>query len=149
MKVQVEAGNFGLLDGGGHQLVGFDCLDGIAMDKLTFGAGLTVGLEDIDVVDVVSGAEDGLALDGLDGVDHKGGKEGRVSVDEFAGHGCFGTVEECLITQTLDGDSQFILDEPAGLSGCDFESHDDVSRVHFHFDEFVGPFEQLSGENDD
>ena len=53
MEVQVETGNFGFLNGGGHQLVSLDCLDGIAMDKLTFSAGLTVGLEDIDVVDVV------------------------------------------------------------------------------------------------
>ena len=53
MEVQVETGNFGLLDVGGHKLMGFDCLDGVSMDKLTFGAGLAVGLEDIDVVDVV------------------------------------------------------------------------------------------------
>jgi hypothetical protein len=120
--------------------MGLDCLDGIAMDELTLGAALTVGFEDVDVFDMVLRSKHGLLLNGLDSVDYQICEEDWVCVDEFAGHGGLGAVEEGLVSKTLYCDCEFVLDVSAGFTGCYFVASDDVSWVDLEFNEFVGAF---------
>jgi hypothetical protein len=97
--------------------------------------------EDVDVLDVVFGSEDGFLLDGSNGIDDQVGEEVGISVDEFARHGGFGAVEQRLLAQSINCHSQFILDVSACLLGGDLVASDDVGGVDLHLDQFVGSFE--------
>ena len=144
MKVEVNACNLSFFDMCGHKLMGLDILDGITVDKLTLSAALTMGLENVDVFYVVLGAEHGLLLDCLDGVDNQIREEDRVRVDKFAGHGGLGAVEKALVTETFHSDCEFVLDVAAGFAGCDFIASDYVGRMDLQFNELVCAFEQFS-----
>ena len=148
VEVEIEAGDFGVLDDGGHVLVCLDCLDGIALDELALGAALSVGLEDVDGLDVVLGlAEEALLLDVLDGIHDQLAEELWVGVDELAAHGGLGRVEQSLLAQLVDAHCQFVLNVAACLLRCDLEARDNAGGVHLHLDQLVSPLQQLSSQD--
>lgn len=129
--------------------MGLNCLDGVTLDQQTVCAALTVRFEDVDGFDVVLGPEVGFLFDGFDGVNHEVGEEVGVGVDEFAGHGGLGAVQQCFLSEGVHVDCQFVLDIATALLGCDFEAGDDVGGVHLDLNEFVGPFQQFCGQDND
>lgn len=134
MEVEVEAGDLGVFYGGGHELVSLDCLYGVAIDELALSAALTVGLENIDILDVILGSEYRLGFNSLDGADYQVREEGGVGVDKLARHGGPGAVVEGFLSEALDGDCELVLDVSACFLGSHLVPHNDAGRVHFHFD---------------
>jgi len=73
-------------------------LYGVSIDELALGAALAVCFDNVDVFDVVLGAEDGFLLDWANGVDNQIAEEVEICVDQFAWHRCFGTVQKGLLS---------------------------------------------------
>lgn len=149
MEVKIQTGDLGVFNGGGHELMSLDSLNSIAVDELTLGAALPVGLEDIDILDVILGSKYRLGFNSLDRADDQVREEGRIRVDKLARHGGPSAVVQSFISEALDSDCELIFDVSACLLGSHFVPHYDASGVHFHFDEFVGSLQQLGGQNND
>lgn len=127
----------------------FDCLNSISVDQLTLGTWLTMSFQDVNVLYVVFWTKYCFRFNCLYWVYYKVCEKWRVSINKFAWHWCLCTVQKSLVSKTIYCDSQFVLNVSTCLPCCNFEAHNDVGRMYFHFDELVGSFKQLSCQNND
>lgn len=67
----------------------FHCLNGVALDKLTFCGTLSMSFQNVDRFDWIFSSKNALLFNRFYGLNYKVREEVGVCIDEFARHGCF------------------------------------------------------------
>ena len=72
-------------------------LDGITVYQLTLSTALSMGLQDVNVLNVVFRTKHSLLLDTPDRSDHQVSEEVRIHVDQLTRHRGLSTVQQSLL----------------------------------------------------
>jgi hypothetical protein len=112
VQVEVNTSDLGILHHLGHTLGRSGGLNSVTINKHGFLGGLTVSLEDVDVLDGVLGLALGVGhLDVLHSIDNHVGEEVSFTVEELGGHGGLGTVDKSFAAESVGLDGEVLGDE--------------------------------------
>jgi len=150
VEVEVDEGDLAVLEDLGHTLRATGSLDRVSIDEGRLFAGLTVGLEEMDCLDVALGLAVFVGfLHVLHGLDDHVCKEFTFGSEKFGAHGSLCRLNKGIVTKGVGLDGKSLLNMFHGLfEGKTISSHDG-GRVHLVLHKFVGTLEELSGEDDD